>query len=219
MRGVDERPRLAAGVPWATAAVVAVLAGAYAAHGAVLAPTIGAAAWWGPRADEARVLVGGHYAPWVARGELWRLVTGPSVHAGPAHLALNLLGLGLVGGLVEAWVGARAWLVALGAGAVAGATLAHLSGVLHADGASAAVAGGLALGWVRGLRDRHALPAADADLALVGFGAGLAADLALAAAVPGVSLAAHVGGSLTGLAVGIWHARGGLPVDGGPSAP
>ncbi len=48
----------------------------------------------------------------IAAGEAWRRVTGPRAHLGPAHLALNLAGLGLVWLLVgERLPAYRWWLV------------------------------------------------------------------------------------------------------------
>jgi rhomboid family GlyGly-CTERM serine protease len=98
----------------------------------------------------------------ILRGEVWRLLTGHLVHAGLAHLALNLAGL------VLAWVAfgprlrGREWLavsVVSGLGADLGVLLfdrqvsamAGLSGLLHglmAAGAVVAIRSGERLGWL-----------------------------------------------------------------------
>lgn len=49
----------------------------------------------------------------LAGGEWWRLVTGHLVHAGPAHLLLNMTGLGLIAGLFPRDYSVRQWLIVL----------------------------------------------------------------------------------------------------------
>jgi membrane associated rhomboid family serine protease len=46
----------------------------------------------------------------IARLQLWRMVTSQFLHAGIAHLAMNMLGLYIFGGLVEVALGKRRYL-------------------------------------------------------------------------------------------------------------
>lgn len=84
-------------------------------------------------------------------GEYWRLVTGHLVHAGPAHLLLNVLGAGLIAALFPRDFSPRQWLIILGASVLSidlGFVLFQpqlhwyvgLSGVLHGALAAGAVA-------------------------------------------------------------------------------
>lgn len=83
--------------------------------------------------------------------QLWRLVTGHLVHAGPAHLLLNMAGLGLIAALFPRDYSVRQWLIVLVASIAtidAGFVLFEpqlqwyvgLSGVLHGALAAGAIA-------------------------------------------------------------------------------
>lgn len=85
------------------------------------------------------------------QGEYWRLITGHFVHAGPAHLLLNVLGIGLIVALFSRDFSPGQWLIVLTASVVAidlGFVLFEpqlqwyvgLSGVLHGALAAGAVA-------------------------------------------------------------------------------
>lgn len=87
----------------------------------------------------------------VMGGEFWRLFTGHLVHGTPAHLALNLAGLGLIAALFPRDYSLRQWLLILLASVAAidaGFVLFEpqlqwyvgLSGVLHGALAAGAVA-------------------------------------------------------------------------------
>lgn len=54
----------------------------------------------------------------IARGELWRFITGHLVHADLQHLIWNCLGLAVLGALIEQYSRARLW-ASLGVGMVA----------------------------------------------------------------------------------------------------
>lgn len=87
----------------------------------------------------------------VLEGELWRLVTGHLVHGTPAHLLLNMAGVGLMGALFPRDYSLGQWLIVLLASLAAidlGFVLFEpqlqwyvgLSGVLHGALAAGAVA-------------------------------------------------------------------------------
>jgi rhomboid family GlyGly-CTERM serine protease len=84
-------------------------------------------------------------------GEYWRLLTGHLVHAGSAHLLLNVIGVGLICGLFPRDYTPRQWLLILATSMVAidvGFVLFEpqlqwyvgLSGVLHGALAAGAIA-------------------------------------------------------------------------------
>lgn len=137
---------------------------------------------------------------WRALGmtrEPWRLVTSQLLHEGSAHLALNALGLLVLGGWLERQVGAaRTGLVAAaaGAGAMLGCALAGYDRVVGASGLVMGFAGGLI---ALELRRPDLLPA------LLRLPRGLlvgavAADFVLLSFVPNVAHGAHAGGVVAG---------------------
>lgn len=103
-----------------------------------------------------------YYRHAILRGEIWRLLTGHLVHAGPLHLFWNLAGLALVWIAFGPRLTGRRWLAAslfsgLGAGLGVLAfepqvrAMVGLSGLLHglmAAGAVAAIRSGERLGWL-----------------------------------------------------------------------
>jgi rhomboid family GlyGly-CTERM serine protease len=98
----------------------------------------------------------------IARGEVWRAFTGHLVHAGPAHLILNLAGLAVVALCFGREWPARSWALLTAATAAGCSTgvfvfeprtraMVGLSGLLHglmAAGAVGAVRRGERLGWL-----------------------------------------------------------------------
>ena len=144
----------------------------------------------------------GEYWRLLAPSEPWRLVTGQLLHAGLPHLALNALGLLVLGGWLERQVGvARAGLVAAGAaaGAMLGCIVAGYESVLGASGVVSGQAGALI---ALELRRPDLLPA-PLRLPRVLLVGGVLADLLLLSWVPNVAHAAHLGGLLAGAFVGL----------------
>lgn len=187
---------------WQTRAVVALLLGMHAASAAWITSAglgDGWAAWIGPRSDAALIASGARYAPAIAQGEAWRLLSAPLLHGSAGHLAGNTLALLALGRLGEPLLGRR-WGLLLAAGAVAGGGLSHAAGVVRSVGASAAVQAGAWALCAGAARDRARL----APPTWWALGPGLAALLALDAALgwwsQGVDLAAHAGGALVGIA-------------------
>jgi membrane associated rhomboid family serine protease len=144
----------------------------------------------------------GEYWRLLARSEPWRLVTGQLLHAGLPHLALNALGLLVLGGWLERQVGvARAGLVAAGAaaGAMLGCIVAGYESVLGASGVVSGQAGALIALELR-RPDLLPAPLRLPRLLLVG---GVLADLLLLSWVPNVAHAAHLGGLFAGAIVAL----------------
>jgi rhomboid protease GluP len=151
------------------------------------------------------IALGGNWAP-RTRGEPWRLVSSAFVHAGFLHLALNVVGLVVVGTLVERRLGTWATVAVLG-GSIVVAAAASLVASPYAIsvGASGAVAGLCGALVVALLREREAARA-DRTIAIVAVIAFLAWGSTLAATTDGVDHAAHLGGLVTGAAIA-WLAR------------
>ncbi len=149
--------------------------------------------WLGPGVHH----VGFFSAVLAARGEPWRLVTANLLHAGPAHLAFNVLGLLVLGGLLERTIGSMRTALVAGLGAL-GATLAGLlAGYDAMVGASGVVTGFAgALLWLE-LRLPERLPA-QWRLPRRPFAAALLADAVLPLFVPEIAGVAHLGGFAVG---------------------
>jgi rhomboid protease GluP len=137
-------------------------------------------------------------------GEWWRLLTSMFIHFGFMHLALNMWALYQSGHLVERLQGrALYWLTYLGSGLGSGfASLAWNGDKIWSAGASGAIFGvyGALFGYM--LREKQSLPNAvfrpmmRSTLLFVGY------NLVFGMMNSGIDNAAHVGGILTGFALG-----------------
>lgn len=149
--------------------------------------------WLGPVVSHA-----GFMSPTLAaHGEPWRLVTANLLHWNSVHLAFGVLGLLVLGSLVERPLGALRTLLVLGLSGVAATASAWLAGYVKLVGASGLVAGlaGAAL-WLE-LRRPEKLPAGWRLPRRLFLGA-LALDALLPLAVPVVAGSAHVAGFAAG---------------------
>lgn len=154
---------------------------------------------------------GGNYGPRTLAGQWWRLFTCTFVHAGAIHLAFNMWALWNVGRLVERMVGNFAFLVLYLVSGLTGslASVAWNPWVISV-GASGAVFGviGALLGFI--LAHRHAVPASvfqEIRNSILGL---LGVNLVLGMSIPGIDMAAHVGGLGAGFVCGLiisppWH--------------
>ena len=145
----------------------------------------------------------GYFSPaLVADGDLWRTFTAGLLHGFPMHLAVNLVGLLLVGRLAERALGTPRLLCVMGAaelGSMAASALADEGGVVGVSGVVFGLAG--ALLQVE-LRRSAELPAnwRFPRLALVAVILGILADAALGFAIPFIAGEAHLGGFAAGFA-------------------
>jgi rhomboid protease GluP len=140
----------------------------------------------------------------VRHGEWWRLATAMFVHVGAIHVAVNMYSLWSVGRLVERLFGATPYLVLYvlsGLFASAASVYAHPAGVsAGASGAIFGIVGGLGSFMVRVGRhvfQRRAVRGMLTQLVLV-----VAVNLAIGFRVPMIDNAAHVGGLVSGIALG-----------------
>jgi membrane associated rhomboid family serine protease len=140
--------------------------------------------------------------------EPWRLVTTQLLHSGLPHLALNALGLVVLGGLLERQIGtARTLLVSAGAaaGAMLGCVVAGYANVVGASGVVMGYAGALV---ALELRRPDLLPALLRLPRVLLVGA-VVAEFVLLSFVPNVAHGAHVGGLVGGAFAALATAPGG----------
>jgi len=171
------------------------------------------------------IAFGGSYAQAVMDGQWWRLVTAAFVHANLLHIALNMWCLWNLGVFGEPLLGRRGLicvylltgitgnLFSLGWAALNGPDAVANTVVIGASGAVFGIAGiliillsnrKLSLPWeeLRGLR-RQVIFFAVANLVL-GMGSGFISGLGrLGANVPRIDNSAHLGGLISGLALGL----------------
>ena len=153
-----------------------------------------------PDAAELRE-AGGASRDALADGDWWTLLTANALHATPWHLLLNMIALVVLGVLLEREVGwLRFGLLCLVGGLVSmslGVLLQLGAGVVGVSGIVYAIAA-----WAV-LRDRHRTR----GLGIVAWSI-LPIGVIYTFLVPGVSIGAHLGGLLAGLALGHLFERG-----------
>jgi membrane associated rhomboid family serine protease len=127
----------------------------------------------------------------VAEGQWWRLLTGGFLHFGPIHLLFNMWALWVIGRQVEPALGRGRYLAVylvslLGGSAAVMLLTAPGSNVAGASGAVFGLMGALAV-LLRRLR-----------IPLGQVGGLIAVNLVITFLIPGISVAGHLGGLLTG---------------------
>lgn len=157
---------------------------------------------------EALLNWGGNLGFFTANGEWWRLLTAMFLHAGILHLAFNLYFAWVIGRVTEQVFGPTSYaLIYLGSGLFASLISAGWRPESVSVGASGALFGvfGAFLGFT--IRRRGMLPPEFVSsvrrnaLILIGI------NLAIGFGVPGIDVAAHVGGLVAGLGIGYAIAR------------
>ncbi|MGV0653531.1 rhomboid family intramembrane serine protease [Mycolicibacterium thermoresistibile] len=132
------------------------------------------------------------WAPAVAAGEYYRLVTSAFLHFGLMHLLFNMFALYVIGGPLEAALGRLRFGLLYALSALGGSVLVYLLAMNPTAGASGAVFGLFAATYVVAKR-------LNLD---VRFVTGLiVVNLVITFVVPGISWQGHLGGLLTGALV------------------
>ena len=134
----------------------------------------------------------GLYAPFVAKGEWWRILTSGFLHFGVFHIAMNMYILFQLGRTFEEQIGRprfAAMYFAAMAGGSAGALLLEPYGLT--GGASGAVFGLAGAAVV-------ALKARGVPFGQTQWGPMLAINLVITFTIPGISKGGHLGGLLFG---------------------
>ncbi len=153
---------------------------------------------------ETLVRFGANFGPYTADGQWWRLFTCMFVHAGIMHIALNMWCLWNLGPFAEQLFGEMKFLVlylVTGIGASVMSLLVHPNGLsVGASGAIFGVAGALiaALYWRKiPLPDFVVKQYLNSILRFAGI------NLVLGFFIARTDNSAHIGGILTGLAIGL----------------
>jgi len=148
----------------------------------------------GPDADH-----GWLYGPdVVVRGEWWRIVTAAFLHGSITHIGFNMLALYQVGAIVERVMGPVRYLAVYACAIVgSGAAVVWLNYTQPTLGASGAIFGLFGALVAIGL----SLPPRGMSIVTQTVPI-IAINLGLGFVIPGISVAAHVGGLVTGFVVG-----------------
>ncbi len=175
------------GLPAATAAVIVLCVAVYALE-LLLGPDVHTA---------------GHFGTtFFLAGEHWRIVTGNFLHAGFAHLLLNVLGMWVLGDLVERPLGTSRTLLVMVVSALGAMGAGAAAGYEYAVGASGIVCGLAGAALLLELRIPERLPSVWRIPRRLFFVA-LGLDAVLSAVVPVVAGAAHLGGFVAGALVAV----------------
>jgi membrane associated rhomboid family serine protease len=155
----------------------------------------------GTNFDDNRSLLahGALYGPLVQQGQWWRVITGAFLHAGIAHIALNMFALYQLGMFVEMLMGPwrmlAVYTIALLGGGYAVVYLAPNDVTVGASGAIFGLFGALmAIGLRMGQRGR-ALISQTLPILVI--------NLVFTFAIPFISKAGHVGGLVSGFFAGL----------------
>jgi len=147
---------------------------------------------------------GANFGPKTMNGQWWRLVTSMFLHYGILHLAFNMWVLWDLGRLVERLVGNVGFVVLYFVSGIAGsiASLAWNPVVVSA-GASGAVFGvaGALVGLL--IRRRDTIPTVVLKQLRNSMGAFLLYNIVFGLTIPGIDMAAHIGGFVAGFACGV----------------
>lgn len=140
------------------------------------------------------VMFGANYAPLVKSGQVWRLVTSMFLHAGFLHLAINMYALYMLGSQVENYIGKLKFTGIYLVSGIIGSLMSVLFTNNISVGASGAIfglAGALLyFGFHFRLYLSNALKNQILPIVII--------NLALGFLIPGIDVAAHIGGLIGG---------------------
>jgi len=157
---------------------------------------------------EVLIRMGSDYTPLTASGQWWRLLTSTFLHFGIMHLAFNMLALWVNGRLVERLYGSTRYLVIYLVAGLSGSVVSFLwHPLVNAAGASGAIFGVLGALFAFFLRSPQGVPPTVRKTQLRTAGVFIAYSLLNAARIRGVDNAAHLGGVIAGLVLGLLLAR------------
>jgi membrane associated rhomboid family serine protease len=131
------------------------------------------------------------WAPGVAGGEYYRLITSAFMHYGVLHLLFNMWALYVIGPPLEAWLGRLRFGALYGLSALGGSVLVYLLAPIGAATAGAS-------GAVFGLFGATFVLAKHLRLDMKWLIAIIVANLVLTFSVPTISWQGHIGGLVTG---------------------
>lgn len=134
------------------------------------------------------------WAPGVAGGEYYRLITSAFMHYGIMHLLFNMWALYVIGPPLEAWLGRLRFGALYGLSALGGSVLVYLLAPIGAATAGAS-------GAIFGLFGATFVVAKRLNLDMKWLVAIIAANLILTFTVPTISWQGHIGGLVIGALV------------------
>ena len=139
----------------------------------------------------------------VDRGEWWRLLAAPLLHANLAHLLINLANLYVLTVLLVYFFGWLRMFLVFQASSLGGTVLSWAIGTERSVGASGALFGMLGVLVVLGWKRRHSLSIEDGEFfrKTLAFWGGL--SLLSGFVIPMIDNSAHIGGLLVGLTMGM----------------
>jgi membrane associated rhomboid family serine protease len=146
----------------------------------------------------------------VDRGQLWRLLSVTLLHASFIHLALNMYALYLVGPVVEQIYGSRMFAAFYVITAIAASTASIVFTVGPAVGASGAIFGLIGVLFA-GTRVHHPVLDQRARQIVPQLGFLIVVNLVLGFSIGGIDNAAHIGGLLAGMWLGLVAPPGRVP--------
>ncbi len=137
----------------------------------------------------------------IRNGQVWRLITPALLHGNIGHLAMNMLGIFVLGGAIERLQGRRTMLLLLLITAIAGTVVQAVWPITNGGGPNGIGASGAAYGllgyiWMRPFFDPEfelSIPPSGLILAM------LFLLLGVAGVVPHIANGAHVGGLVGGI--------------------
>lgn len=162
-------------------------------------------ATWSHSSSSVQLAWGANFGPATKDGEWWRLGTAMFLHFGVWHLATNMVALWESGRLVEALFGPRRFLVVYLASGLTGNLFSLIAQGDRAvsGGASGAIFGVYGALLVFLLQERRRLHPGDFKWLFWGAAAFSGIMFALGFVVPGIDNAAHAGGLVAGVLVGL----------------
>ena len=147
------------------------------------------------------------WAPFVANGDYWRLLTAAFLHYGPFHLLMNMFALYWFGSLLERRIGSGRFLLLYVVSGLAGSAGALIASPLQPTvGASGAIFGILGAGLVMERQRDYVFGGSALGIIVI--------NLVLTFSIPNISIGGHIGGLLGGAACALGLTRFGR----GPAA-
>lgn len=201
IKDFEGRLQSVSGEGWGTPALITANVAVF-----LVAVAVGGGAFF-PDAD-AMTRLGTNYGPLTLHGQWWRLFTSMFLHFGVVHLGFNMWGLADGGRLVERLYGSAQFLIIYIAAGLCGSLCSLLwNPMVNSAGASGAIFGVYGAMFAFFLRKDTLVPATVmlskrySALAVIGY------NLFNGLTHPGIDNAAHIGGLLGGLALGLVLAR------------
>lgn len=146
---------------------------------------------------------GSNFGPLTTAGEWWRLGTAAFLHFGLLHLLFNMWALWASGALVERLFGhARFAAIYVVSALVASLASVTWNPLVNSAGASGAIFGVLGAQLAFFLRTRHGIPAGVVRAQRLSTLTFMGYAVIFGITVPGIDNAAHLGGLVTGFALG-----------------